>query len=165
MGHARGKARVGGGSGGAGYAVIVVSKYWPPPKLVKDLAMYRFGVTRVDLHVVEPPACGDYVRWESVLKEVESLYYLHEGEVAIAVIPTGIELGFIIALREACELLGSRLFLAVVVEESELKGRRRARSRFFGPKHCRYVYLGLSREWVVAVMPLDIDPEPLPDPK
>lgn len=153
MGRVGRKVGVSGGSGEGGYAVIIVSKYWPPPKLVKDLAMRQFGVTRVDLHVVEPPACGDYVRWESVLEEVESLYYLHEGEVAIAVIPTGVEVGFIVALREACELLGLRLFLAVVAEEGVLKGRgRRARSRFFGPKHHRYVYLGLSSEWVVGAV-------------
>jgi len=142
---------------GSGKAVVVVSRYWPPPKLVRDLATHCFGEAKVDLHVVEPPMDGDYIEWESVLKEVESLYYLHEGRVAVAVIPVGVETGFIIALREACEVLGLKVFLAIVAEEGVIKGRRGSRRRVFGPKHSRYVYLGLSREWVVGIMPLDAD--------
>ena len=144
--------------GGEGKAVIIVSRYWPPPKLVRDLAMHCFGEAKVDLHVVEPPMDGDYVRWESVLKEVESLYYLHEGRVAVAVIPVGVETGFIVALREECEILGLKVFLALVAEEGMIRGMRgRSRRRVFGPRHRRYVYLGLSREWIVGVMPLDAD--------
>ena len=149
-------ARRGSLRGEVSSAVIIVTKYWPPPKLVRDLAIRCFGRAKVDLHVMNPPMDRDYVGWETVFKEVEALYNLYDGKVAVAIIPLGVEIGFVVALKEACELLGLNAFLAIAVNEGVIKGRK-PRKAVFGPRHRRYVYLGLSREWVAGIMPLDAD--------
>jgi len=143
-----------------GLGVIIVSRYWPPPKLVRDVATRCFGEAKADLHVIDPPPTGNYSAWESVLNEVETLYYLHDGKVAVAIIPLGIETGFIIALREACEVLGLKTFLAIVTEANTVKGKKtRTRKRIFGPEHRKYVYLTISEDWILGIIPLDVTAE------
>jgi len=142
------------GRGKGSKAVAVITRYWPPKKLVKDVAKHSFGCGAggADLHVINPGPNPASHEWGEIEDELAGIARLYRGRVAVAIIPLGLPLWMLGLLSETCEDLGIPTYLALV----EKARRRNARKeRIFGPKWRRYAYVGLANEWAITLVILN----------
>ncbi len=107
--------------------VVVVSRYWPPRVLIRDVVRRCFRSFRgVRVYVVEPPSTSCFDWWR-LIEELESYHRLHDSRLAVVMVPIRVSVGFLELLQGFCEVLGVRLFLAVITDEAEGRDSRELR--------------------------------------
>ncbi len=146
-----------GKKGGGAGAVVIISRYWPPKRLVRDAIKHCLRIRRrsgrIEVRVLEPP--NPWLVPLGVLAEEIRLYAeMYGGRVAVIIVPVGLPLSVVEAVREACEVVGAKAYMALV-EDKEFLRRRVGASRLFGPKQHRYAYLKLLEEWAVGIVPIE----------